>query len=207
MTLDFEKALWYATTTVFGLAVFIFGYNFHWAKLVWARIQEVGLQERYKDNRAVRAYLGKLMALPYLPAEHIKLAFEDLKKDAVTTALEEVCSYMEKNWFNSTTWTPQNFSVFMCDVRTNNNVEGWHDRLNRDAQKPNLGFYPLVHLLYAEAKMTKYEAHMVMDGKLGRTQKKACQEVQDKLDELWKKYESERDPEKLLNACRNLVPF
>ena len=42
-------------------------------------------------------------------------------------------------------------SVFGKSVRTNNDVEGWHNRVNTHAQKSNLQFYLLIELMYKEA--------------------------------------------------------
>jgi hypothetical protein len=39
-------------------------------------------------------------------------------------------------------------SVFGKSVRTNNDVEGWHNRVNTHAQKCNLQFYLLIELMY-----------------------------------------------------------
>ncbi len=70
-TLDYEKAVWKAVRGVFGLAIIIYGCLFHWSQAVWKCIQREGLQVPYKDDPDVRRYLTQLMALPYLPAEHI----------------------------------------------------------------------------------------------------------------------------------------
>ncbi|KAH3830387.1 hypothetical protein DPMN_103651 [Dreissena polymorpha] len=50
-------------------------------------------------------------------------------------------------------WPIESWYVFDRSIRTNNDCEGWHHRLNRRAKKGNLPFYLLVQLLFEEAKM------------------------------------------------------
>ena len=50
-------------------------------------------------------------------------------------------------------WPVEAVSVYRQHVRTNNDVEGWHRRLNHQARRANLPFYVLVRLLYAEASV------------------------------------------------------
>ena len=40
----------------------------------------------------------------------------------------------------------------MQHVRSNNHVEGWHNRINLDG-KPQMNFYDLVNLLFDEANL------------------------------------------------------
>ena len=68
-----------------------------------------------------------------------------------TYAQRKLCRYIEANWFSSTTWPPETWSVFNQSVRTNDDVEGWHRRLNGKAMKGQLNFYLLMQLLTSEA--------------------------------------------------------
>ena len=70
------------------------------------------------------------MALPFLPAEQIPSAFEALKAEVTTPKVTRFMEYVEANWINSTTFTPESWSVFKMSVRCNNDVEGWHHKLN-----------------------------------------------------------------------------
>ncbi|KRY29304.1 hypothetical protein T03_11522 [Trichinella britovi] len=42
------------------------------------------------------------------------------------------------------------WNVHNVNIRTNNHLEGWHNRLNRKAGKKHKGFYELLELLIAE---------------------------------------------------------
>jgi hypothetical protein len=44
----------------------------------------------------------------------------------------DLTKYIEKTWITSSVWPVHSWSVFMRPTRTNNDVEGWHHRLNKD---------------------------------------------------------------------------
>ena len=50
----------------------IFGCFFHWAQVVWRKVQALGLQFAYTSDNATHKYIKMLMSLPYLPAAHIQ---------------------------------------------------------------------------------------------------------------------------------------
>jgi len=75
------------------------------------------------------------MALPFLPAEKTKKRFYQLQRRATVESLQKFTSYVEDNWITSQTFPPATWSVFMEAVRTNNDLEGWHNGLNRRAKR------------------------------------------------------------------------
>ncbi len=82
----------------------------------------------------------------------------------------------------------QQWSVFNRAIRTNNDVEGWHTRLNRLARKNSLPMYSLIDLLEEEAEYAKHETRLVSAGKLKRYQREAFRDCQTKIMELWDRY-------------------
>jgi len=72
--MDFEAAMWRAATAT---AVFtqtrLFGCNFHWPQAVWRNVQELGLQAAYRDDDATHRLCRKVMALPFLPPDHVTI--------------------------------------------------------------------------------------------------------------------------------------
>ena len=77
MMLDFEAATWAALKEVYP-TVKLLGCVYHWKQAVWRKIQEVGLQRSYGARGDVYRLLSKVMALPYLPHEHIPAVFDYL---------------------------------------------------------------------------------------------------------------------------------
>ena len=73
----------------------------------------------------------------------------------------------------------KHLSVFQLPVRTNNDVEGWYQRLNRKViQKNKLPFYFLLSILYAEAKFVNIKMTLVSQSKLKKYQQKKYRRVQ-----------------------------
>jgi hypothetical protein len=66
----------------------------------------------------------RFLALPFLPADHMPVAFNTLKEKATTQQLQSVMHYIQGTWFDSTVWPVTAWSVFGKSVRTNNDVEG-----------------------------------------------------------------------------------
>ena len=89
----------------------------------------------------------------------------------------------------------------MCiSTETNNDIEGWHNALNRRAQsRCSLPFYMLIDMLYTEAKLTLVEIKLVSDGKLSKFQRKVYRQQQRKIFKAWEQYESrEKNAKQLL---------
>ncbi|KAK4309754.1 hypothetical protein Pmani_018630 [Petrolisthes manimaculis] len=99
----------------------------------YREIQEVGLQHAYTHDEATFKYLRKLMALPFLPEGEITLMFERLASQATTTQVRTVIEYISRTWINGSVWPPSTWSIFNKSVRTNTDIEGWHNRLNKRA--------------------------------------------------------------------------
>ena len=70
------------------------------------------------------------MALPLLPPEHIRSVFNHTKTTTSTEQLEKLYNYVQTTWIKGKVWTPLDGSVYSLAIRTNNNVDGWHTRLN-----------------------------------------------------------------------------
>ena len=167
------------------------------------QIQEVGLQHAYTHDEATFKYLHKLMALPFLPEGEIIPMFERLANQATTT---QVCTVILRIWINGSVWPTSICSIFNKSVRTNNDIEGWYNRLNkRAAGRSSLQFYLLITLLHKEAKLTSLYIRLVSEKKLRRIQRRQYRELQNKLFILWDEYlRSDRSVLQLLKACSHL---
>eukprot|EP00794_Sanderia_malayensis_P015371 gene15371-biopygen12796 len=200
--LDFEAAAWKGCRKV--LTSNIQGCSFHLTQAIWRKVQNIGLATSYKNDPAVHNFIRSIMALPFLPAEHIAPAFEQLKKRA-TTPLADLVQYVEQTWIQGSVWSPDTWSVFNQPVRTNNDVEGWHRRLNNKASRSSLQFYLLLPLLYEESCLVSLQARLVKNNKLSRYQRKTFKNRQGRFFELWKRYsQGELTSAALLKAVGHL---
>ncbi|KAJ8309072.1 hypothetical protein KUTeg_013946 [Tegillarca granosa] len=106
------------------------------------------LQAQYKQHDSVYKFIRKLTTLCYLPQEQIQTAFNCL---ANTVDKENAPKLQELN----SVWPIASWTVFIRATRTNNDVEGWHHRLNTDpkAGSGNMGIYTIFSLLFEEASL------------------------------------------------------
>lgn len=204
MVLDFELSLWKSIQRSFpscGLQ----GCAFHWCQSVWRRVQAVGLQSSYTQVAGVHQLCRQFLGLPFIPAAHIRPVFEKLQERATTPKLQELADYIETTWIESAMWTPERWSVFGQSVRTNNDVEGWHHRLNAKARKGNLPFYSLLQLLFEETKIININLHLINEGRLRRHQRTRYRDLQAKIFTAWDDYGKGRlTVSQLLDTCSQL---
>lgn len=114
--------------------------------------------------------------------------FARLKEEASTDKLKQLCKYIEDTWLNSTIWKPKDWSVFMLAIRTNNDCEGWHRRINIHEHKASRSMYLLFEVLHEEAITVKLQVQLLCHKKLQRHQRKKYREIQGKIFDLWEQF-------------------
>jgi hypothetical protein len=182
------------------------GCLFHWTQAVWRHVQGVGLQQAYKTDEGTTKLIRKLFTLPLIPHERIPEQFALLKDSANTEKLQNLFGYVERTWMNlDDLWKPASWCVFMHSVRTNNDVEGWHHRLNHKAGRGQIQFYLLIRLLHDEARLVPIRARLVREKKLQKLQRKKTVSLQAKLYTEWTKFNNGHiTTAALLRSCSHL---
>ncbi|XP_068757610.1 uncharacterized protein [Montipora capricornis] len=142
------------------------------------------------------------MALPFIPHEKIPRVFQRLRLEATTEPLKALVEFIQANWVYSTTFPPENWSVYGQPVRTNNDVEGWHNALNRRASgRSDIPFYQLIEAPRMEAQLVELQMQLVADQKLSRIQRNKYRNHQKKIFNLWGQYsDGEKSVDQLLKA-------
>ena len=95
-------------------------------------------------KESVFKLVRKLLALLFLPPEHIQETFQRLD-DGAPEALAPVMDYVSGTWIRGPVFEIHYWSVFMTAIRTNNDVEGWHIKLNTGVA--TRGAVPLYHFV------------------------------------------------------------
>jgi hypothetical protein len=154
---------------------------------MFRKIQKSGLAVSYISKGNTYTFLRKLMALPFLPREHIPLAINKLK-DSAQGRLQTVVRYVEKRWISSRIYPIASWCVFREAIRTNNDVEGYHNDLNTQAVIGNPPFYLLCRLLHRESSLLPLQVILVCEGKHNRYQRKRSRYIQGRIFSLCNQY-------------------
>lgn len=205
---DFEAASWVAARRIFGAEVEMRGCLFHWSQAVYRKIQELHLQKAFSTNRGIHSYCKTVMALPYLPAEWIEPVFDQLQRAAPTEALKNLTTYIHQQWISNKTFPIHSWSAFKRPFRTNNDVEGWHHKLNFSAHSAGLNLYKLVHILHLEATDVEYACRFVSERLMLRCQRKRYVRLHGRINNLWEQFGlGELSAKQLLKSCSHLVKW
>jgi len=201
---DFEKALWIAVGNI--MEVRHRGCSFHWSQTVRRYMRTIrGLCARYNRNQFDRHLLRQAMALLYLPANKIASQFSVLKTQLEDRGFRQVVTYIQKTWITSNLWPPRAWSVYNQVIRTNNDVESWHCRLNKKAKGVSVNFYYLVGLLNAEARMVPINVNLLTDDKVRRIQSKKTKTREARIQKFWGRFSNgKRTVSQLLEDCAKL---
>ena len=117
-----------------------------------------------------------LFALPYLPVDNIIRSFDQIAS-VTNDQLRPLVDYIRSTWIQGQ-WSPEDWCVYKRCIRANNDVEGWHNRLNMKAQRGNIQLYLLIHLLHSEAKLVPLQKQLITEDKLRRQQRKGTIKIQ-----------------------------
>ena len=121
--------------------------------------------------------------------------------------MKELYGYVAKTWFRSSVWKPRNICAYKRLVRTNNDCEGYHRRLNsRLGEKPPI--YKLIEFLHREAKVVDVTCKILTSKHVNMHRRKQTREAQACLIDLWKQFEEgDIDAKSLLEEAGKYTPF
>ena len=113
-------------------------------------------------------------------------------------------NYVSRTWIaEGSQWQPEQWTAFMQSIRTNNDVEGWHHRINRKVgNRSNLPLYQLIEELHKESKAVDLQTRLVSENKLTKRQRKQTTKLQGRIFKYWDELVAKtRTTEQLLRAC------
>ena len=172
---------------------------------------DMGLQSAYNTDDAMHRYCRQLLALPCLPAELIPDVQDELAAEATTDAQRQLyCArtFAQRGWVQSAVWPPSSSSVFYRAVRLNNDVEGWHRRLNAKASRGSLNLYLLMQMLASESQLVNIQLTLLKESHRIRRQRRASRTTTARLFKLWDRLTSkERTARQILLATSHIFPM
>ncbi|KRX18518.1 hypothetical protein T07_6660 [Trichinella nelsoni] len=204
---DFETALIPAVQASFP-GVQVQGCYFHFCQAVLRKVADLGLRTRYLHEAEIKKIIKMLMATAFLPLHEIPEAV-DLPGRDVSGSVAALFEYFRQEWM-----TPNRmplWNVYHVEIRTNNYLEGWHFKMNRQAGKHHLSFYELLQLLIDEQGSTETLIQQVTSGRVTandlRIKNNKYEEVQLRITALTAEYDGgTRTMEQFLKAVAYDVP-
>ena len=142
------------------------------------------------NDRATFKYVKKFRTPPFPLAFHIPSMFAKLEEDASTEQLKALTRYILRTWIDSSLWPPATWSVYFEPIRTNNDLEGWHNCINKKG-KHELNLYLLIDFLFKETSYLSIQMRLVSDRKMVRMQNKNYRDHKSRLFGYWQEYEQE----------------
>ncbi|CAD5126367.1 DgyrCDS14511 [Dimorphilus gyrociliatus] len=204
IVMDFEKAVWKAVLNNWE-NVNLSGCLFHWNQAVYRKIQELGYSSDFNKKNGQWFEMRQLMALPFLPSHIIPIEFIK-NKDYLKSIdkLADFIDYFERTWILNDVWSPKCWSIYQCAIRTNNDVEGFHNRLNGNVGV-NVSFYSVIDELKREADLIAAYQRMLSEKKILRYQRKFYKNLQNKIFSIWERFEKhEITSSEVLVKCSEL---
>ena len=109
------------------------------------------------------------MALAFIPEWEVSIAFQSLCTDTPEALnVGEFTDYMDRTWIME----HSNLSCGMFSTRTNNHLEGWHNRLNSFLGRRHPNIYQLMAFITKEQAAIDIEILQLQSGALAPPKKK-----------------------------------
>ena len=85
----------------------------------------------------------------------------------------------QTTWLRNSLWSAENVSVYGSEVRTNNDIEGRHNCLNKRGRN-DMPLYSLIDVLHTESQQVQTTLELIKQNKLTRHQDKKVRGHQQK---------------------------
>jgi hypothetical protein len=127
--LDFEIATANALLAIFP-EIKLKKCYYHLTKSIWKKSKELKMNSKHE-----RRVVGLFTALALLPMDHMSNGIKYIKDESPNTSKIMLFEkYMRQTWLKNDEFILQ-WNVFGERHRTNNVIESWHSRLNKDMKK------------------------------------------------------------------------
>ena len=172
---DFEVAIKNALEAVFP-GVTVKGCYFHLTKNIWRRIQAEGLQDRYEQDPAFVEEVRMIAALAFVPPNDVDRYFNIISQN-IDQALEVILDYFETNYIGHMqrqrfrrprfpyAWWGVHDRVLDNLPRTNNGVEGWHNRFNQHVGQHHANIWRLFGVMKSDEDISSVELVHLRQGR------------------------------------------
>jgi hypothetical protein len=194
------------------------GCYFHFAQIMWRKLQNQGLQETYnrRENEVFRKNFKAILGLPFVPLDDVEEAFDEIV-DGIDDRLLPVCEHLSEYYLKGKLigrrkvpplYPPELWNVHDRTLsgmpRTTNSVEGWHNKFNTLLRKHHVNLLVLVERLLKMEGDARYERYRDSVGKSPPKRKKKYVKIDDQIKRVVERYSAYKAQNDLLSyatAC------
>jgi hypothetical protein len=149
VTVDFEIAAMHALRKVYP-NITIKGCFFHFNRCLFRKAKKLNISSRVKKR-----HVSRCAGLARLPKHFIQTGLQYImRKSPKGEDIKKFNNYFKKQWFTKTAFS----KICSCEqeeIRTTNNIEGWHSRINRFIGKKYPTMAHLLDVLIKESRSTR----------------------------------------------------
>lgn len=148
LTLDYEISAMKAIRKIFPNAV-MKGCYYHFCASLFKKAKRLGIKSTVQ-----RRHIARCAGLARLPLRYVMAGYKyTMTKSPKTEAVIKFNNYLNRYWFSEV-----NFIKTWCcygeEIRTTNNLEGWHARLNRMVGRQKASLATILNVLIKETKIS-----------------------------------------------------
>ena len=196
ITTDFESSALKALANEFPAAE-LHGCFFHFCQAIYRKIQSLGLAQQYHTNNDVRTACRRLMALAFLPVHLVEQWFALLPP---MPAINDLLAYFENYWL--TEMNPAIWNMHNVARRTNNDVEGWHNRFNRIIQRHHPNLWQFINAIRDEQLSTQVICQQIVAGQTVYRRNKKYAAIDARITTLKRRYLNQQiDALQFIEGC------
>lgn len=153
IALDFETAAIQSARKYFPNAK-IYGCNLHFNRLLWRKVQNIGLTGDYDNDEDIRLHVQMCSALAHIPIDDIDEGWIMIMENTPEVEkLRRFYDYFVEQWLDNTLFTRDTWNCYWRKLhRTNSIVKEWNSELNELLSKPWLTFFELYDFIKSEAE-------------------------------------------------------
>ena len=182
------------------------GCHFHHTESIWRQIQREGLTRQYRVDEGFKNFIKGLFAIPFLPPHEVEDGYNEFIASAASRRTTEryprllnICHYYENTWLHGNFPIPMWNVYDVGEIRTNNNIEGWHRDCN-DVFGQHSSLWKFLSTLHSTQKKEEGWFAKLCNGNrraLSDKRKKKYQQKEDSLKQLKDDYDNGYFPSKV----------
>ncbi len=191
------------------------GCLFHLTQCVHRRVQDAGLQVQYREDETLSLATRMIPAIAFVHPDDVVESFE-LLQDEIPEELQPIMDYFEDTFIGrpgrrrrrGPTFPPAIWNVYSRVEaglpRTNNNIEGWHRRMDASAGCHHPNIWVFLDILKKEEALNRITVIQTLAGQGPPPQRRTYRNITQRLQTLVGDYENRGRLDFLRGVAHNL---